>query len=404
MAVAARLQGLGAAGECAVLLYPPGLEFVTAFLGCLYAGVIAVPLPVPRANSSVAPLSSVIDDVNARVLLTTDVTMGRLRRLGIPALEQMICLSTEDTQLDLARAWREPAIASDAVAYLQYTSGSTASRKGVVVGHDNVIANLLGIAERFRHHEGSVCVNWLPHTHDLGLVSGMLQPLYHGHLGVLMAPTAFVQQPIRWLNAISRYRGTYTNSPNFGYDLCVRRTTDEQRARLDLHSWEVALNGAEPVRRQTVEEFTSLFAPCGFRRETMFPAYGSGGGHAGRLRWSARPRHRSSSTSMRQSSNAIASWRVQAGRTLVRWSAAAIRCRHTEVAIVDPVDGTAASAWRDRRDLGPRSRRGARLLAPRGGNRTDHAGADRGRRRPAIPAYRRSRIPPRLRALSSLAA
>jgi acyl-CoA synthetase (AMP-forming)/AMP-acid ligase II/alkylation response protein AidB-like acyl-CoA dehydrogenase/acyl carrier protein len=273
-AIAARLQGLGAAGECVVLLYPPGLEFIGAFFGCLYAGALAVPAPVPRAKASVAPLLGIIADSSARIILTTDSIAGRLQRIGDTSFDSVVCLSTDDTQPELARAWQEPAIAVGHVAYLQYTSGSTAVRKGVALSHANVIANIRAIAERFQHHDASVCVNWLPHTHDLGLVNGILQPLLLGHPGVLLAPTAFVQQPIRWLNAISRYRGTYASSPNFGYDLCVRRTTPEQRAALDLSSWQIALNGAEPVRSQTIDEFTALFAPCGFRPEAMYPAYG----------------------------------------------------------------------------------------------------------------------------------
>jgi acyl-CoA synthetase (AMP-forming)/AMP-acid ligase II/alkylation response protein AidB-like acyl-CoA dehydrogenase/acyl carrier protein len=273
-AIAARLQGLGAAGDSAILLYPPGLEFISAFLGCLYAGVIAVPLPVPRVKASIAQFVGIIEDLQPPVLLTTATSMARLGRMDIPSLERVMCLTSEDTPPELARAWRAPVIASDAVAYLQYTSGSTSSRKGVAIRHSNVIGNLRGIAERSRHHEASVSVNWLPHTHDLGLVGGMLQPLYHGHPNVMMSPTAFVQQPMRWLNAISRYRGTYSYSPNFGYDLCVRRSTPEQRAALDLSCWELALNGAEPVRQHTVDEFCSMFAACGFRREAMYPAYG----------------------------------------------------------------------------------------------------------------------------------
>jgi acyl-CoA synthetase (AMP-forming)/AMP-acid ligase II/alkylation response protein AidB-like acyl-CoA dehydrogenase/acyl carrier protein len=273
-AIAARLQGLGVAGESAVLLYPPGLEFLAAFFGCLYAGVVAVPLPVPRVKASLTQFLGIVHDLNVRVVLTTETSMSRLTRLEIPELDTLMCLATETTPADTALAWQPPAVSGEGVAYLQYTSGSTANRKGVVIRHANVLANLRGIGERFRHHEASVCVNWLPHTHDLGLVSGMLQPILHGHPNVLMSPTAFVQQPVRWLNAITRYRGTYTNSPNFGYDACVRRTTEEQRAGLDLSSWLVALNGAEPVRWQTVDEFTALFAPCGFRREAMYPAYG----------------------------------------------------------------------------------------------------------------------------------
>ncbi len=273
-AIAARLQGLGGGGEAAILLYAPGLEFMSAFFGCLYAGTMAVPLPVPRMKASLTQFLGIVGDVRPRVVLSTDTALARLRRMNIPELEALICLTTEDTQPELARAWSRPAIVPDEIAYLQYTSGSTANRKGVSITHANVIANLLGLAERFRHHEKSVCVNWLPHTHDLGLVAGILQPLYHGHSAILMSPTAFVQQPVRWLNAISKYRGTYASSPNFGYDLCITRTTSEQRAALDLSSWDVALNGAEPVRARTLEEFIELFAPCGFRREALFPGYG----------------------------------------------------------------------------------------------------------------------------------
>ena len=273
-AIAARLQGLGASGGCAILLYPPGLEFVSAFFGCLYANVVAIPLPVPRAESAIAQFLGIVDDAKPRVLLTTVSTLARVGRSDIPVPEALISLTTEDTPAALARAWRQPDVPGDAVAYLQYTSGSTANRKGVAITHANVIANLQAIAERFEHHDKSVSVNWLPHTHDLGLVNGILQPLYHGHLNVMMSPTSFVQQPIRWLHAISRYRGTYSNSPNFGYDLCVRRTTAAQRAPLDLSSWDVALNGAEPVRLQTIDDFVAMFGPHGFRRAAMFPAYG----------------------------------------------------------------------------------------------------------------------------------
>ena len=273
-AIAARLQGLGASGGAAILLYPPGVEFISAFFGCMYANVSAVPLPIPRSQGAIAQFLGIIEDLKATVLLTTAPTLARAGRSGIPIPESVMCLPTEDTPAAMARAWRPVDVAGDAVAYIQYTSGSTANRKGVVVTHANVIANLRAIAERFHHHDNSVGVNWLPHTHDLGLVNGIFQPLYHGHLNVLMSPTAFVQQPIRWLNAISRYRGTYTNSPNFGYDLCLRHTTAAQRASLDLSCWDVALNGAEPVRRQTIDEFVAMFGPHGFRLAAMFPAYG----------------------------------------------------------------------------------------------------------------------------------
>ena len=186
--------------------------------------------------------------------------MSRLSRLDLPEIKTLIALTTEDTRRELAQAWDAPAVTPDACAYLQYTSGSTSSRKGVILRHHNVIANIRAIAERFEHSGESVCVNWLPHIHDLGLVNGILHPLLYGHCSVLISPNAFVQQPIRWLDAITRFRGTYSSSPNFGYDLCVRRTTPEQRARLDLGSWRIALNGAEPVRQQTIDAFAEMFS------------------------------------------------------------------------------------------------------------------------------------------------
>lgn len=273
-AIAARLQGLGAAGECAILLYPPGLEFLSAFFGCLYSGVIAVPLPVPRVSASLRQFSGIVGDLDSRLVLTTERSLSRLQKLDTDLFAPLSCLATESTAPALARAWREPAIDPAAVAYLQYTSGSTSDRKGVIVSHANVIANLHGIAERFAHHADSVSVNWLPHFHDLGLVSGLLQPLYHGHPNILLSPTAFVQQPFRWLHALSTYRGTYSNSPNYGYELCVRRVTDAQIDELDLSCWDVALNGAEPVRWQTIEAFARKFSRAGFRTTSMYPAYG----------------------------------------------------------------------------------------------------------------------------------
>ncbi|MGE0484559.1 MAG: AMP-binding protein [Gammaproteobacteria bacterium] len=273
-AVAARVQGFAAAGDCALVVHPPGLEFLAAFFGCLYAGVIAVPLPIPRQAQGLARMVDIARSLGGNLLLSTATTLARLERLDAAAVASLVTLPSEETDADLARAWQAPTVTADDVAYLQYTSGSTSDRKGVTIRHRNVIDNLRGIAERFGHHDASVSVNWLPHFHDLGLVSGILQPLLHGHLNVMLSPTAFVQQPMRWLAAISNYRGTYTNSPNYGYDLCVRRATPEHLAALDLASLDVALNGAEPVRPQTVDEFTATFAPCGLRATAMYPAYG----------------------------------------------------------------------------------------------------------------------------------
>jgi acyl-CoA synthetase (AMP-forming)/AMP-acid ligase II len=318
-----------------VLVYPPGLEFIAAFFGCIYANVIPVPLPLPHSKGTVAQFPGIVADLDARILMTTAMTMTRLRRMDLHGVEALVCLNTEDTQPELARAWRPSTSGTDATAYLQYTSGSTANRKGVVIRHDNVIAHLNGMAECFRHHSESVSVNWLPHTHDLGLVSGILQPLYHGHLNVLMSPNAFVQQPIRWLNAITRFRGTYSNSPNFGYDHCVRRTTAEQRSKLDLRSWLVALNGAEPVHYRTIDEFVDAFEPYGFQRNAMYPAYGlaeatlmvSGGVHMA-------PRLSIGLDTEALEQNRIVETTARSARILVGCGQP---LPHTSVRIVDPV-------------------------------------------------------------------
>lgn len=278
-AIGARLQGLGGTGECVPLLYPPGLDFIAAFFGCMYAGCIAVPLPLPRAGGSLTQLSEIVEDTSTRIVLTTNAAHGRIQRALNSGVENsvthsLIWLPSDDTNPAIAQGLRSQPVDPDAIAYLQYTSGSTSNRKGVMVSHGNVIENLRGIERSFQHTPDSEYVSWLPHFHDLGLVGGILQPLFHGCLDVLLSPTAFVQRPVRWLRAISSYRGTHTNSSNYGYDLCVRRITAAQREGLDLSSLAVALNGAEPVRHTTLEHFSTQFAVCGFRPEAFMPAYG----------------------------------------------------------------------------------------------------------------------------------
>ncbi len=274
-AVAARLQGLGAAGSFVPLLYPPGLDFLRGFFGCLYAGARAVPLPVPRHARYVEQLARIAVDVAARCVLSTEAVRAKLADAASPEEgEPLIWIAGEESDPELADAWREPASAEDDIAYLQYTSGSTSDRRGVVITHRNVVANLLAIDRGFRHEPDSVVVSWLPHFHDLGLVAGLLDPLFHGCHAVLLSPTSFVRQPVRWLEAISRYAGTHASSPNFGYDHCVRKVSDAHLEDLDLSSWRVALNGAEPVRSATLEAFAERFAKAGFEASAFYPAYG----------------------------------------------------------------------------------------------------------------------------------
>ena len=274
--VAARLEILGvASGERALLFYPPGLNYVAAFLGCLYAGVVAVPAYPPRPNRSVSRLRAIAANSKATVALTTTRILSRLERRSAyaPELESLRWLATDDGK-DPADEWHRPAVGADTLAFLQYTSGSTAAPKGVMLTHGNLLHNLAMIYHALGHTSHSQMVIWLPPYHDMGLIGGVLQPLYAGLPVALMSPTSFLQHPLRWLRAISRLGAHTSGGPNFAYDLCVRRTTPEERATLDLSSWEVAFTGAEPIRQETLERFVAAFAPCGFRREAFYPAYG----------------------------------------------------------------------------------------------------------------------------------
>lgn len=275
-AIATQLQNLKVEGERVVLLYPPGLRYIAAFFGCLYAGAIAVPTYPPRLNRADSRLQSIIADAQATVALTTTQFLSSIERrfAYIPDLKALKWLSTDDLDDDMAEEWEEPAVAGNTLALLQYTSGSTAAPKGVMVSHDNLMHNLALVHRCFEHTPDSVGVIWLPPYHDMGLIGGILEPLYGGFPVVLMSPVAFLQSPIRWLQAISHYRATTSGGPNFAYDLCVHKITLEQRSNLDLNSWDVAFNGAEPIRADTLDRFTVAFESCGFRREAFYPCYG----------------------------------------------------------------------------------------------------------------------------------
>ena len=274
--VAALLKGLSCHGKPVLLLYPPGLDYIVAFLGCLYAGAIAVPAYPPRPNRSLERLQVMIQDANAQVALTDHSVLRGLERrfVDCPVLKSLHWLATDALEASMAEGWVDPEVTADQLAFLQYTSGSTGTPKGVKVSHGNLIHNSQQICQFFGHTETSVGASWLPPYHDMGLVGGILQPLYVGMPLALLPPVAFLQKPLRWLQVISRYGVTTSGGPNFAYDLCVQKTTPEQRARLNLSHWQVAFSGAEPIRVETLECFAEAFAPAGFRREAFYPCYG----------------------------------------------------------------------------------------------------------------------------------
>jgi 8-amino-7-oxononanoate synthase len=275
-AVGAWLLERGMTGKRALLLYPSGLDFIAAFMGCLYGGAIAVPAYPPRKNRSVERIEAIAADADAAVALTTRDVVDRLENLGAtaPSLEHMTWQVDSELDLTLGDQWERPDIDGDTLAFLQYTSGSTGTPKGVMLSHENLLHNSLRIMQAFEITRSQSGVFWLPSFHDMGLIGGILVPLYGGKFNVIMSPVAFLQKPLRWLQAISHYRATISGGPNFAYELCVRKTTPEQRAALDLSSWSLAFNGAEPVRAETIDAFCEAFAVSGFRREAFYPCYG----------------------------------------------------------------------------------------------------------------------------------
>ncbi len=275
-AVAARLQALGARGERALLLYPPGLEYVAALFGCFYAGVVAVPAYPPRRNRTDPRLQSIVADCRPTLALTTRELLSEAERLcaHTPELAGLRWMATEDVPDGEAEGWRDPQARGETLAFLQYTSGSTAAPKGVMVSHGNLLHNFALIEAFCGYTPETRSVIWLPPYHDMGLIGGILQPLFTGYWAALFSPVAFIQRPARWLEAVSRYRATSSGGPNFAYELCVHAVRDEERAGLDLSRWEIAFNGAEPVRAETLRAFAETFAECGFRESAFYPCYG----------------------------------------------------------------------------------------------------------------------------------
>jgi acyl-CoA synthetase (AMP-forming)/AMP-acid ligase II len=278
-AIGALLQGFVSPGECVLLLYPPGLEYIAGFFGCLYAGVIAVPAYPPdplRLDRTLPRLLAILNDIQSAVVLTTSPILSLAEFLfdKAPDLGALQWMATDNVASGLEYGWNEPKLRPDNLAFLQYTSGSTRTPKGVMVSQGNLLHNSALISQGFGLTSDDVGVIWLPPYHDMGLIGGILQPVVRGMTCVLLSPLDFLQKPIRWLQAISRYRGSVSGGPNFSYDLCIRKVAPEQRDTLDLSNWSVAFSGAEPVRAETLDRFAAYFEPCGFRREAFYPCYG----------------------------------------------------------------------------------------------------------------------------------
>ena len=282
--IASYLQSFLSPGDRVLVVYPysAGLEFIAAFFGCLYAGAIAVTDNPPVSPQAIVKLQTRLESSQCRAILSTKALIEQLKiQFSVEKEEEtrrgtsLRWVATDDLlDQNLAIDWQKPPINGDTVAFLQYTSGSTGTPKGVIVTHGNVLHNSAIIYKAFGHHNNSKGLIWLPLFHDMGLIGGVVQPLYGSFPVTLMSPVALVQKPFRWLEAISEYQTTTSGGPNFAYDLVCRTATPEKLEQLDLSSWDVAFSGAEPVRWDTLKRFAEIFGPCGFKPEAFYPCYG----------------------------------------------------------------------------------------------------------------------------------
>jgi acyl-CoA synthetase (AMP-forming)/AMP-acid ligase II len=270
---AAALAGMGLAGSRVVMVYPPGLEFVRSLLGCMYAGIAGAPVSLSYSRQGVRRLRRIARDAATTTLLTTAAVKQEFEaNYDQDELAGMTMVATDDLSAD-GVLFTGPA--PESIALLQYTSGSTGDPKGVVVTHANFASIARESDDRWPAQPGDTAVSWLPVFHDLGLLFGIILPLWTGMPSYLMAPEAFVRRPIRWLEAISRYRGTHGASPNFGYELCLRAAeTNGTSGVEDLSNWRLAGSGGEPVRWRTIRSFVERFAPLGLQPRAMTPGYG----------------------------------------------------------------------------------------------------------------------------------
>ncbi len=277
-AIAAKLQQMNLEGERALLTYPSGIDFITGFFGCLYAKVVAVPAYPPTKTRGTERIEAIVNDSGAKIAMTTQEELDSVlknRKIKEDAfIHQMETFTTESIPDEMAEQWVEPELNHDTLAFLQYTSGSTGNPKGVMVSHGNILWNCKALRMAYKPQKGIITLGWLPMFHDMGLIGHILAPISFGGTNVAMPPNSFLEKPIRWLRAITKYKSNLSAAPNFAFDHCVDKIKEEELDGLDFSSWQAATNGSEVVREETLERFTKRFAPYGFKRETFYPNYG----------------------------------------------------------------------------------------------------------------------------------
>lgn len=276
--IAAYLQEESKLGERALLLFPTGLNFISAFYGCLYAGVIPIPTNPPQLNRSALRLKAIVNDSEASLVLTTLEFMENFdkRVKQVPKLKALKWVDPSKVSAANENDWKKPELSPDLLAFIQYTSGSTSTPRGVKISHKNVVHNISLVNHARSRERGphSVCVNWAPIFHDMGLIASLMVTVESGFPAVLMSPVAFLQKPARWLKAITKYNGTFSGGPNFSYELLINKVQPEDCNDLDLSSWKMAFNSAEPIRPETQTRFYEKFSAYGFKHEAFHPSYG----------------------------------------------------------------------------------------------------------------------------------
>jgi len=277
-AIAASIQTQGIEpGERVLLVFSPGCALIQAFYGCFYAGCVAVPIYPPAQEKLLAKATRIINNSTPILALMTADHLAKFATTndrGKAFFNTIPCQAVDTIKPTLSDQWQAPSFKDHDIAFLQYTSGSTMHPKGVMVGHSNLLDNLDKIYHSYGMNDDTVLFSWLPPHHDMGLIGCILTPIYSGIPVYMMSPFSFLQNPLSWLKNISKYRATISGSPNFAYDYCVKRIKEEKKQGLDLSSWQVASNGAEPVRQQTMDHFYQAFKNYGFNKNAFYPCYG----------------------------------------------------------------------------------------------------------------------------------
>lgn len=275
--LAAKLQEFGVEGERIVLMYPPGIDYTVAYFAVIFAGAIAVPVYEPRQSNHFNRIESILADCQPKILLTKEKVIKATSDEILEKLSQFgaTWLTTDNEDFFTGNeVWQPVTLSKNSVVFLQYTSGSTGNPKGVMVTNGNLLHNSEMIRLVTGQDQSSCMVTWLPPYHDMGLIGGLIQPLYTGYQCVILSPISVIQRPIKWLNAIRDYKGTISGGPNFIYEACVKRVRDKQLAGCDLSSWQIAFNGAEPINADTVNAFSERFEQYGFKHTSHLPCYG----------------------------------------------------------------------------------------------------------------------------------